>query len=198
MGKNIKKNASGYNYKYTDLPNLNKWLEDNGMDYYQYTETDENGNDYILTVPIINGEEQPARRGCRVVQATLSGKSNPAQEQGSAITYARRYSLLMAFGLACADDDAECLSVYDTPKRQNAAPKAAPKTEPKTEPKSKYHPTAEEVKAILMETNSDTAKFLIAVSNHFKTEIKSVDEMNDNQLAYAHGLAMKKKGVMNA
>lgn len=190
MGKNIKKNASGYNYKYTDLPNLNKWLEDNGMDYYQYTETDENGNDYIVTVPIINGEEQPARRGCRVVQATLSGKSNPAQEQGSAVTYARRYSLLMAFGLACTDDDAECLSVYDT------TPKATLKATPKAEPKSKYHPTAEEVKAILMETNSDTTKFLIAVSSHFKTEIKSVDDMNDNQLAYAYGLAMKKKGAL--
>ena len=57
-----------------------------------------------------NGESKPIR-GCRVVQATLSGKSNPAQEQGSALTYARRYSVLMAYGLCTSDDDAACMTV---------------------------------------------------------------------------------------
>lgn len=106
---NIKKNASGYGYQYTDLAEIHNYLEANNMSYYQYTETDY-GVDFIVTVPIINGEEKPARRGCRVAEAKLSGKSNPAQEQGSAITYARRYSLLMAFGLATTDDDAACLT----------------------------------------------------------------------------------------
>lgn len=106
---NIKKNASGYGYQYTDLAEIHNYLESQNMSYYQYTETVD-GVDYIMTVPIINGEEKPARRGCRVAEAKLSGKSNPAQEQGSAITYARRYSLLMAFGLATTDDDAACLT----------------------------------------------------------------------------------------
>jgi hypothetical protein len=39
----------------------------------------------------------------------VSGK-NPAQDYGSALTYARRYSLLLAFGLATADDDAAALN----------------------------------------------------------------------------------------
>ena len=79
------------------------------MRYYQYIERID-GEDYVMTVKIIDGKEQQPLRGCRVVNATLSGKSNPAQEQGSALTYARRYSLLMAFGLATDDDDAESLT----------------------------------------------------------------------------------------
>ena len=106
---NIKKNAEGYGYKYTDLAEIHNWLEANGMRYYQTTETVD-GVDYIITIPIVDGKELTPRRGCRVAEAKLSGKSNPAQEQGSAITYARRYSLLMAFGLATTDDDAACLT----------------------------------------------------------------------------------------
>lgn len=106
---NLPKNKAGYGYKYTELSQINEYLESVGISYYQYIQT-EDGEDYIYTVPIINNEEKTARRGCRIVNAPLSGKSNPAQEQGSAITYARRYSLLMAFGLATEDDDAESLT----------------------------------------------------------------------------------------
>ena len=109
MANTIGKNAQGYGYKYTDLAHIHEWLEANNLSYYQYIEA-ENGVDYVVTVKIVNGEEKPPLRGCRVVQATLSGKSNAAQEQGSALTYARRYSLLMAFGLATDDDDAESLT----------------------------------------------------------------------------------------
>ena len=120
----LKKTSAAYNYKYCDLAEIHKYLEENDMRYYQYINT-EDGDDFIYTVPIINGEERPARRGCRVVDAPLSGKSNPAQEQGSAITYARRYSLLMAFGLATEDDDAESLTRPAQPaqRAQQAAPK---------------------------------------------------------------------------
>ena len=103
---NLKKECDGYGYKYTDLAQIHTYLESINTRYYQYIERLD-GDDYVYTVPIIEGEEKPARRGCRVVQATLSGKSNPAQENGSALTYARRYSLLMAFGLATTDDDAK-------------------------------------------------------------------------------------------
>ena len=123
---NLPKKKSGYNYKYVELSQIQEYLEENGMSYYQYINT-EDGDDYIYTVPIIDGEEKTARRGCRVVSAPLSGKSNAAQEQGSAITYARRYSLLMAFGLATEDDDAESLTrpAQTTQKPQQATQKAA-------------------------------------------------------------------------
>lgn len=113
----LTKNKEGYGYKYTELAEIHKYLEENGMKYYQTIETNEhNGKDYIMTYRFIDGEwETEAKRGCQVVDATLSGIKNPAQEQGSALTYARRYSLLMAFGLATEDDDAQSLS---RPKRE--------------------------------------------------------------------------------
>lgn len=113
----LTKNKEGYGYKYTELAEIHKYLEENDMKYYQTIETNEhNGKDYIMTYRFIDGEwETEAKRGCQVVDATLSGIKNPAQEQGSALTYARRYSLLMAFGLATEDDDAQSLS---RPKRE--------------------------------------------------------------------------------
>lgn len=110
MASTIRKNAQGYGYKYTDLAEIHNYLESQGRTYYQYIDVVD-GNDYIMTVLVDSeGKESAPIRGCRVVQATLTGKSNPAQEQGSALTYARRYSLLLCLGLATVDSDAEELT----------------------------------------------------------------------------------------
>lgn len=109
---NLKKNANGYSYKYTDLASIHDYLESQGITYWQYIETVD-GVDYMMTVPIVDGKEKTPRRGCRLVDAKLQGKANAAQEQGSALTYARRYSLLMAFGLATTDDDAKIMTSYE-------------------------------------------------------------------------------------
>lgn len=106
---NLRKNKEGYGYKYTDLSAIHEYLESIGEHYVQHIEVID-GNDYIVTDKYKGDEKIESVRGCRVVQATLSGKSNPAQEQGSALTYARRYSLLMAYGLATEDDDAASLT----------------------------------------------------------------------------------------
>lgn len=42
--------------------------------------------------------------GAKIVVPEMKG-SNDAQKYGSALTYARRYTVQMALGLACADDD---------------------------------------------------------------------------------------------
>ena len=130
----LKKNAKGYSYKYTDIAEIHEWLESMGYSYYQYIEPIE-GNDYIITVPIIDGKEMPPRRGCKVIIGALQGKSNPAQEQGSGLTYARRYSLLMAFGLATSDDDAACLTREE--KSQEAS-KSVPSEKEMKEVEKKY------------------------------------------------------------
>lgn len=120
METTLNKNKEGYGYCYTDLAEIHRYLEANNMKYYQEIET-QDGVDYIMTYRFIDGKwEEKAKRGCRVVNAILSGKSNPAQEQGSALTYARRYSLLMAFGLATEDDDAESLTITNEPTKEDA------------------------------------------------------------------------------
>ena len=117
--KNQTASVGKYSYQYVDIAQIHEYLEANNMSYYQYIDRID-GDDYIMTVKIINGEEKPALRGARVVDATLIGVNNPAQQQGSALTYARRYSLLMAFGLATEDDDAQSLSEKKEPTQQEA------------------------------------------------------------------------------
>jgi hypothetical protein len=112
---NIKKNAKGYNYTYTDLAAVNDYIESIGETYTQEVTTLE-GVDYIQTNRKDKSGAVNSLRGCRVVQATLGGKSNAAQEQGSGLTYARRYSLLMAYGLATEDDDGESFTQKEAPK----------------------------------------------------------------------------------
>lgn len=109
-----------YSYKYVDIAQIHEYLASIGASYYQYIDRLD-GDDYIMTVKIIGGKESAPLRGCRVVDATLVGVSNPAQQQGSALTYARRYSLLMAFGLATDDDDAQSLTVAKNGQEEKKA-----------------------------------------------------------------------------
>lgn len=105
------KSGSKYSYQYVDIAQIHEYLEENNMSYYQFIDRID-GDDYIMTVKINSeGKESLPLRGSRVVDATLFGNDNPAQKQGSALTYARRYSLLMAFGLATEDNDANDLNV---------------------------------------------------------------------------------------
>lgn len=118
MKSTIAKKTEGYGYKYTELADINKYCEDNGIRYYQEVETSEvNLKDYIITYLVQNGETTK-HRGCQIVEAVLSGIKNPVQEYGSSLTYCRRYSLLMALGLATEDDDG--VSLTQEPTKEEA------------------------------------------------------------------------------
>jgi hypothetical protein len=115
MTTKVKKNQTAkvgekYSYKYVDIAQIHDYLESINAKYIQKIQRIEN-DDYIFTKRFIDDKwDFEWIQGCKVVDATLYGVDNPAQQQGSALTYARRYSLLMAFGLATEDDDAQSLS----------------------------------------------------------------------------------------
>ena len=116
----LKKLSQGYGYKYTELSSIHDELENQGITYWQETKWDEHANsDYIWThLKYGDSDWEEPRRGVKVID-TAGGGMNAAQAQGSGVTYARRYSLLMALGWATEDDDAA--SASNAPK-QSARP----------------------------------------------------------------------------
>lgn len=120
MKSTIAKKTEGYGYKYTELADINKYCEENDIRYYQEVETSEiNQKDYIITYIEKDGKVDK-HRGCQIVEAVLQGIKNPVQEYGSSLTYCRRYSLLMALGLATEDDDGASLTVKKEATKEDA------------------------------------------------------------------------------
>lgn len=103
-----------------------------------------------------------------------SDKSN-AHGYGSANSYARRYGLQLAFGLATEDDDGNAAS---------AAPSRAPA------PVSKQI-TLEQL-ADIQDLISATKSDVVAICK--KLEVDSLTEMTQEQYAYVIGVLEKKKG----
>lgn len=96
MEKIIKANSEGFNYNYASLSDIAK----QGYEIPKMTTRLIEGNEYVFYLD--NGEWQ---QGARVVIPQQRGM-NEAQQYGSALTYARRYTTLMALQLV-SDDDKE-------------------------------------------------------------------------------------------
>ena len=108
--------STGYNYSYTslsdiviagyDLPPMRVAVLTN--DAGEPVIVDGAPVEYIEMQMITgNGTEHEWVRGARVVlpKGAKNNSMNDAQLYGSAITYARRYTAMMMFGIACDDDD---------------------------------------------------------------------------------------------
>ena len=94
--KQIVKNASkGYGYTYSNLADLAKA----GIEIPQMKTQKIEGDEYVFA--LIDGEWI---QGAKVVEMEMKGM-NAAQAYGSALTYARRYTVQLVKGIACDDDD---------------------------------------------------------------------------------------------
>ena len=87
------KSGKNYSYQYVDIAQIHEYLDSINSKYIQQIKRIEN-DDYVMTKRCFDDKwEEDWLQGCKVVDATLYGNDNPAQKQGSALTYARRYSL---------------------------------------------------------------------------------------------------------
>lgn len=97
MSNIIKNNSEGYGYNYASLSDI---VQQGFTLPMMKTETDvTTGNEYVY---YLDGDNWI--RGARVVIPQQTKGMNEAQAYGSALTYARRYTTLMALSLACEDD----------------------------------------------------------------------------------------------
>ena len=95
MADKIIKNASkAYGYNYASLSDIIA----QGQELPKMRLSVKDGNDYV---EYFDGSEW--QTGARIVVPSMKG-SNEAQAYGAALTYARRYTALMALSLACDDD----------------------------------------------------------------------------------------------
>lgn len=92
--KVIGKKSKAYGYNYTSLGDIA--LE--GLEIPKMRIKRLEGDDYI---EYLDGEEW--QLGARIITPEMKG-ANEAQRYGSGLTYARRYTTLMALQLACDDD----------------------------------------------------------------------------------------------
>lgn len=94
--KQIVKNASqGYGYSYSNLADLAKA----GIEIPVMKTQRVDGDEYVFA--LVDGEWI---QGAKVIEMEMKGM-NAAQAYGSALTYARRYTVQLVKGIACDDDD---------------------------------------------------------------------------------------------
>lgn len=136
MAGNVKKNNTAdtgkFKYNYADLAAINDYLESNKLAYEQYTEAfDINGIliDYIMTQRYKVGDKGELTEWGKPMRGLrLEYGNDTPQQLGARLTYLRRYSLLMAFGLAAEDNDAADVKPPVQPSANN--PKAGSQNAP--------------------------------------------------------------------
>lgn len=109
--KIVKNNSKGYGYNYAALSDI----AEQGFDIPKMKTGTENERDYVF---YFDKELNEWVRGAEIVIPEGTKGMNKAQLYGSAVTYARRYTTLMALQLSC-DDDKKLESSPQTPENQD-------------------------------------------------------------------------------
>lgn len=127
--RSVSKDSKGYGYTYASLDNIVETiapaLEKAGIGYIHTF----SGDTIICTIFNKEGESITSELSLVIDNA---GKMSASQQQGSAITYARRYTLSAILGLV-TDEDTDGATMtpktsQNAPKRQNIKPKSVVNT----------------------------------------------------------------------
>ena len=113
--KIIKNQSKGYGYTYNNLADLARA----GVEIPPMKTQIVEGREYVYAKI---GDEWI--QGAQVIDIEMKGM-NAAQAYGSALTYARRYTVQLVMGIACDDDDK--LEAHSADDRKNANMKSYPK-----------------------------------------------------------------------
>ncbi len=186
--------------KYADLAtvinSIEKALEENGLGFYQSVEGEQ----------IVNITENTDAKGVKTTNVVITGMkvvttvfsedgeiksyypfilfSPDPQKQGAAYTYARRYALQAAMGLASEDDDAQSV-VHPTQSKLSTQPKTKPTPQSVTS-KESVQPTTTTI------TGIDYFKNLPDV----KVEENETGEVFVSGKTYAYSSSLKKLGFV--
>lgn len=116
----LKKDASGYNYKYLTLESIISYIKpilaNHGLVYIQMVGNTIDGC-ISLTTRLIHAETGEFIENEASIPLTDMKGVNKSQAAGAAITYLRRYSLTALFGIA--ENDTDGLSKEEVKKTKN-------------------------------------------------------------------------------
>jgi hypothetical protein len=119
----VKKGKKGHNNKYADLPAVLDEavakLNEHGIVVLQPIQPASQTNHARVETILLHAESGESLSGCAEVPWRSESKMNDAQSYGSAVTYARRYSLVSILGISTEDDDGQ--SAYSKPKAEPTA-----------------------------------------------------------------------------
>ena len=106
---NVKTKAGAtYSYKFITLAQIHDWLDDNGLSY-EATINRVDDREYMFITKIDkDGNKSEPMQGSRIPafgSNDVTKLTELMQDYGSVLAMARRYSLMMVYGLAPADDD---------------------------------------------------------------------------------------------
>jgi len=166
MGKALKTSTNPhFKSKYADLASVMdacmEALNSNGIAVIQPVET-ETENGLSVTTVFIHGESGESLHN----YVPLVVSKNDMQGYGSAITYARRYGLMMMAGLAAEDDDGEAAVI--------------------AKPKPISVDQIEQIGDLVKETNTNPKKMLAVYG------VSKIQELNTDQAKKCLGLLKTK------
>jgi hypothetical protein len=169
-----KSGAYEYSYKYADLAGVVETvqpiLSKHGLSVAQFISVTEGGND-TLTTWLMHESGQFITSSMR-----LYLKKDDSQSQGSAVTYARRYSYCAALGLVVDEDDDGAKASQMKSAQAHSSPQKPKASKPKADPETGEVLHNLQPKMLEEIKGADRPKFLEHLGSKYEFKITAVPD----------------------